>query len=660
MPTYKSQTDQMLYLITAVLRDIQAKHSDVITSESLQADVRKVVSRVSDEGASFLTKALPRLGKALDRAFSGSHAVIAAECGFKSADGSKLPLLLGPLWQRVCDCNGKVLRDPCIESIRSLRQCLYLFYKYELPYEESVETGVIDGFIATEKEITPINKALEHLALLLESDPYFDFKRRLNLPKYGPIIRHARRLLFEVFRGFDPHDIVPGHGPGAVSTGETLWDKWTFTRISPRIAESYPIDEFFFSSLSHVCDRPDQLQAVQIGESSAKIVLVPKDSRGPRVISEEPLDFQFVQQGLRRALYSWIENSPYTRWSVHFTDQGPNQFAAIEGSRTGNYATLDLKDASDRVTVGLVKLLFPEPLLGYLLNCRSLSTKLPDGSVLELSKYAPMGSALCFPVLALSCWALIQSTVFGAHAFGRNCTREGVEAAFDNGVLVYGDDVIVPTAHAENAIEVLEAFGLKVNRDKSFISGLFRESCGKDAVKGEVVTPVRFKTVWSSSRSPEVLASWTAYANSFYKRSYFYTYELIAGWLFEIYKTIPERRLDCPSLMEVPEKYRPRRKPCLRHQKMTEQCWTIRPRKLYRAMEGWKMLFRFLLDTHGRKTTVHVGDEVYQSTEVADLARQHGGRRALFGDNWLTNASSPYLVRSYTKARDTKLVRRWL
>jgi hypothetical protein len=158
-----------------------------------------------------------------------------------------------------------------------------------------------------------------------------------------------------------------------------------------------------------------------------------------------------------------------------------------------------------------------------------------------------MGSSLCFPILALSIWAILT-----AAAPDRD-TREGI--------LVYGDDVIVPASFAVDAMEQLESFGLKINHDKSYTSGLFRESCGTDAFKGVNVTPVRLRTVWSSSRSPESYTSWIAYANSFYDKMYYATYDYITGCLHRLYGTIPDKgmNLSCPSLANVPNEWMPKR-----------------------------------------------------------------------------------------------------
>lgn len=582
MVSVKSQ-DKTVSLIAALLCDVQTLHSEVFTPRACRLTTQKVIQRHAREGMGFLTKTLPRLAKALDKALAQQDPLDAAKLGFKPLPNSKLPRFLGELFKLVLSDDGRVLQVPCVASIRTLRQVLYLFYKYKLPSSVDQERDVIDLFIRTEREISSYDQLFSEIADLIDCHPerYADIRPFTS----RRVIRNARRLLSRVFSSFNPYEIHPKHGPGVVSTKEQLWGKYDWSGVSPRVIAKYPLDAYFYASFGHLVDDLEGLAAIRIEESSAQVLLVPKDSRGPRLISCEPLTFQWIQQGLGRAIVKHVERHPLTKDNVHFTDQQPNQFGALLGSQTGAYATLDLKEASDRVTVGLVRLLFPEPLLGCLLASRSLSTQLPNGEKLVLRKFAPMGSALCFPVLALTIWSLLTASSQDTD------TRESI--------LVYGDDVIVPTAQAANAISTLESFGLLVNQDKSCTKGLFRESCGVDAFAGVNVTPVRLRTVWHHHPSPDVYTSWVAYANQLYCKRYFTTYDLIVSGLCDIYHTIPEvsMHLACPSLYEVPEQCRPKkRRTNAALQKVEYRVLDVRSHPIRHTMDGWKMLLRYFAE----------------------------------------------------------------
>lgn len=618
--------DKPLRFIAALLRDVHSSHSEVYTPRQMQLDYRKIESRTRREGLSFLTKALPRLAKAFDRALTGE--VPLDYTGFISEASTKLPKFLGSLFKCVFSHDGLVLPTPCVRCIATIRQVLLVFYKYELPYAKQDEQAVIDSFLSNESDILDISQRLSHLASVADSNVPLS-RQSFDFGGFGYVIARARTRLARLFASFDVHDITPSHGPGAVSTKEKLWDKWKFERISPRTLNTYALDTFFYVSCAHVADNLQSLLETKEVESSARVVLVPKDSRGPRLISCEPLEFQWVQQGLSRAIVKHVETHWLTTRRVNFTDQQPNQIAALFGSQNGRYATLDLKDASDRISVGLVHLLFPEPLLTALMNCRSLSTELPSGEKIFLNKYAPMGSALCFPVLALCVWAILNAGAPDAD------TRERI--------LVYGDDVIVPTAYAENAIELLELFGLKINRNKSCTKGFFRESCGTDAFAGVNVTPVRLRTVWSSHRCPHVYASWISYANSFYRKRYFNVYWEIAEDLFRVYGEIPstDQVSDSCALIDVPEVHGPKSIRFNKSLQRTERkVWSLKSHTINREIDGWSMLLRYF--TEGQKPVSHEGDV----------------RRPLMQPD-VGESSTPFSVRSYTKRDSIKLVKRW-
>jgi hypothetical protein len=442
--------------------------------------------------------------------------------------------------------------------------------------------------------------------------------------------------LQELFSTFDPSAIVPRHGPGAVSTKEKLWDKWRFTTVSKRIQSVYPLDAYFYASLGHVCDRLDEFKLVGDQENSARVILVPKDSRGPRLISCEPLEYQWVQQGLGRAIMHHVEHHPLTRYNVHFSDQSPNQCGALLGSATGRYATLDLKEASDRVSLGLVRLLFPSGIIKYLENCRSLSTRLPTGEVLNLRKFAPMGSALCFPILALTTWALLAARAEDAD------TRDGI--------LVYGDDVVVPTAFAADAIEQLETFGLLVNRAKSCVTGFFRESCGVDAYKGHNITPLRLRKGLPSRRQVGLYPSSIAFANALYDRGFFSAFEYVRELIHHEYGNVPsdDMELSVPSLREVEPENRPY-KWRINHalQKKEWYVKAVESRPIRKTIDGWSMLLRCF--TEGGLASAEL-----------DTPIEHEQIRRLLTSDWHDYAPDcPFGADSYTRRDSIRVTNRW-
>jgi len=619
-------------IITAMLYDVQTLHSDVFTEKARRLTSKKLEARSSAEGIGFLTKSLPRLGKAFDKALADHQPLNSKEHGFKTmSPKSVLPKLFGELFEQVLDHHGVVLPHADVQCIRTLRTILYSMYKLELKSSTKQEAAVIQKFVRTDEELATIDRALSSIANSVHNTGLLRATRDLKSPYwFGQTIRQARRLLTRVFSDFDVHNIYPKHGPGAVSTKERLWNKYSWSVVPTRITDTYPLDQYYYCSHGHCCDHLKEILSLRSDENLAQVILVPKDSRGPRLISCEPLEFQWIQQGLGRAIAHHVERNHLTKWSVRFTDQRPNQLGALLGSQAGKYSTLDLNEASDRVSVGLVSLLFPEPLKGALMATRSLGTKLPDQQEIMLHKFAPMGSALCFPVLALTVWSLL---VAGLRAFDADILEEDV--------YVYGDDVIVPAQWAEHAMIILESFGLKINRDKSCTKGFFRESCGLDAYKGTDVTPVRFRTPWSSLRRPEVYTSWISYANSLHRRKFYRAYNLIVDRLIAVYDRIPDEacRISAPSLTVVPDLSSvPKRRWNKNLQKFEYHVFDSVPTERNKEIDGWKMLLRYFSEANS-STNLH-------RSRTADAMHTE-------------SLKTPFSVRGYTLRKRNKLRRRW-
>jgi hypothetical protein len=81
----------------------------------------------------------------------------------------------------------------------------------------------------------------------------------------------------------------------------------------------------------------------------------------------------------------------------------------------------------------------------------------------------------------------------------RPLTEKDIKSFYGQ-VRIYGDDIIVPVEYVRSVIGVLETFGFKVNSAKSFWTGKFRESCGKDYYDGSDVSIVRVRSNLPTTR----------------------------------------------------------------------------------------------------------------------------------------------------------------
>lgn len=486
--TSKSQGEVIYFdLCAKLLLDLSYAYPE--ESSLFQRDIDTLRDRFHSEGVSFLTKTLPKLGKAIDRSLETGILVSPRE--FKrSHENRSIPAFMQAMTRHAYDSNGRLVGWDA-SRLKQTRQVLFLLYKLELPYERSQTDAVINAFLETESELEiqdlPVDERFLHVAM---------------------------HLCHDVLSSFDWRNIEPRHGPGAVATGERGEEKWVFSRLYNQIHQTYPYYEYFSLGTGEILDRIKWYKGLtRMDTGRAKVVLVPKDSRGPRLISCEPLEYQWIQQGLGRKLMAHIESNHLTGGRINFELQTINRQLALSSSLTRKQATLDLKEASDRVSLRLVEWLFPPEVFRSLQASRTTSTLLPDGREVTLKKFAPMGSALCFPVEALVFWCICVAAV---STFTGKFYQHVAES-----VHVYGDDIIVDTEYVDVVVRALESCGLLVNMDKSFKDGEFRESCGMDAYKGIPVTPVKIHTLWSGRPSDgNAYASWVAYTNELSARGW--------------------------------------------------------------------------------------------------------------------------------------------
>lgn len=239
---------------------------------------------------------------------------------------------------------------------------------------------------------------------------------------------------------------------------------------------------------------------------------------------------QYAQQALSRPLVEQLKRTYPLNQLLGFDNQIPNQEMAQIGSLSGDLATLDLSEASDRVMNCHVLTMMESAGIfrDAVQDCRSGRADVL-GEVITLSKFASMGSALTFPIEAMFFLCLIMMGI--EHELKRPLTAKDVKSLVGV-VRVYGDDIIVPVEYVSSVIAVLEDYSLKVNARKSFWSGSFRESCGKEYYKGHDVSIVKVRSLLPSSRSDtRQIVSTVSLRNQLYMAGYWGTAKWIDDYL---------------------------------------------------------------------------------------------------------------------------------
>lgn len=472
----------------------------VITDTVVERDVQAIEHRYKHEGMSFLTITLPSLCDALDKGLATGRMQPSDFQGFAplGREGS-LPRFLSGFFLRVFALDGSLLERPCIDSIAAIRQVTRLFKKVELPCSSARLAAAYERYVTNDEECQED----------LQADPL-----RIRLVA-GHLWSCLETLSDRIYLS---HGVF-GNGATAERLGRNA-------RLS---VKSWPIrGEEYFPLTQHCLSREDDLDTIQTidllevdRELPVRVVSVPKTLKTPRIISVEPSHMMLRQQQVARVLMDFLENDHKFRGSIRFSDQTVNRDRARLGSIDGGLATIDLSDASDRVSNALVKHIFEvaPTFLGFAQAARSNTAKVPGHGVKVLRKYASQGSALCFPIEAMVFYTIVVASIL--HYRGESPTTKRI-ADISAKVSVYGDDIIVPSETAEAVMSALELYGLKVNKNKSFHTGLFRESCGGDYYAGHDVTPVYVRQ-WSDSfnyKSAKYVVSTISLANQFYLKGY--------------------------------------------------------------------------------------------------------------------------------------------
>jgi hypothetical protein len=489
----------LLEITSHVLQDCSA-----VCGVNPNRDLLEITRRVENEGESFLTITLPTLAsgleKALDQGFWSPALSTAFSCGRKRS----LPRFLGGFFDQIFDGEG-TLRQPqsvAVQCIWAIRQICRVVSKLYLPASPRRIAKALQRFVDVEQEVRT------HVS----AQSFTDAFKKVSAIVWSDILGSggdSRRYL----------EYHPRHGRGTTAEAIVGNDKYHFRSWPLRLEREFPFSEFGISNVLND-EAYDSLSSLMYllprDETPVKVVPVPKTAKTPRIIAIEPVAMQYMQQAIADWVRPRIETRcRFTAGHVNFTDQLVNNQLARIGSKNGFYATLDLSDASDRVSckhVATMLRCFPL-FLREVMSCRSTRASLPGGT-LPLRKFASMGSALCFPMEAMVFFIAIVTSKLLRRSRALS-PRNVLNASRD--VYVYGDDLIVSAYMAPSVVEDLELFGLKVNAAKSFWTGKFRESCGGDYYDGIDVVPVYCRRKLPDHRADvHGIVSAVAFANQLY------------------------------------------------------------------------------------------------------------------------------------------------
>lgn len=270
--------------------------------------------------------------------------------------------------------------------------------------------------------------------------------------------------------GSSPYTVTTRAYPYAVAAilADPLWRRYV---VNPEAILGDPVPSVD-DSLAAVKQR---LKVVNYN----KVTFVPKTALTHRAIAVEPTMNVFLQLGVGDYLTDCLRDV-----GVNLRSQVRNQNLAREGSMFSGPShlcpvTLDMSMASDTLSTELVRELMPEEWFEFLYNLRS-PNGFYGGIETSWSKFSSMGNGFTFQ---------LESMIFAAISF--SVARH---YGFDSkSISVYGDDIIVPRGMSLKLIETLAYVGFRINTEKSYLFGPFRESCGSDWFGGRNVRPFFLK-----------------------------------------------------------------------------------------------------------------------------------------------------------------------
>ena len=529
----------LLGLFNSILSDAVSQYH--IEPKEIKRDYSRLVSLVQTRGLSVFTLDLPALGKQFDRCLANEHLSLSGPLSRRAKKSEAYPRLFKGMLRRVFAPDGSLRTDADARSVKLLRQLYYAGKKLHVPCTDSKTYQAVSEFIDIEKELRlpSLNWTEDELApeqardlsftelfACKDDHPLLPFGIEDGEPsssrQLAEYIQRSADIIAAQLGRFDPSEWRFAHGPGAVSDQKRYSDKYRFPHWPQKLETVYKMAEFAFANhlhwVAHVQALDDAVLLVQ-HEPPSKLIVVPKTAKGPRLICSEPVAHQWCQQTIKDYVSKRISSTVLAS-CVSFDNQKLSQAAALSASRDGSSMTIDLSSASDRLSLWIVERMFRSnpTLLSALHACRTrwlinnIDKKLPK--YLILKKFAPMGSACTFP---------IQTVVYGCVSLACLAYARRLEPTICNlrklakEVRIFGDDIIVPKDCGTLVTGALQDLGFKVNADKTYGTGLFRESCGCDAWSGHDVTPSYVLTRPERARPESVISSVEACWNFFEK-----------------------------------------------------------------------------------------------------------------------------------------------
>jgi len=271
-----------LELLEAVLRDayLSTNLSRRAQNISLKRDIDYARGRMRSEGCAFFSKTLAKVGNSYTRSLDGTS-VFSPE-GLKRYKNKTVRSVLPAFARRLFLCthtdSGILRKEATADMVRYIRSVLYLTYKMREEFDNESIAAFAADFHSRDRRLLEVAFVKEAQCFFVDEN-WSRFDRR-----WRETLMVARHLVHRVVSNNDPMDITPSHGPGAVSGGEKPWEKPYHRKMAEPMGDIYDIS-YYVSGAHALADNIREWQQGQTHDDVARVLFVPKDARGPRVIT---------------------------------------------------------------------------------------------------------------------------------------------------------------------------------------------------------------------------------------------------------------------------------------------------------------------------------------------------------------------------------------
>jgi hypothetical protein len=346
------------------------------------------------------------------------------------------------------------------------------------------------------------NKICEEFSINQESY-YYDLavrvRDKLNLIFHSGQLQENRMNMFDIVQKALP-------GPGAsLGTKETSFLGKIFQSQLTTYDASGSLYRYYSASLSYRLRHAELLRMKKYGlvtVNASKMNFAHKSTEEARPINTEASLEMLLQKGAAEVLIDLLKEF----YNIDLSKQPKiNKLLARAGSEDGSYATIDLTDGSNRISRTFAQWMLPKDVFFVMDQLRAKCIEVPndlrkylpelnDVTRLECKMFSTQGNGFNSAFQTLIFASLVEAVnedlgiypVKGYHGEPQDART----------LSVFGDDIICTSRAFDKVTKFLEWAGFTVNRQKSFNTGCFRESCGADFFKGQNIRSVYIKRIW--------------------------------------------------------------------------------------------------------------------------------------------------------------------